>query len=566
MIKKLLLIFKQNRTIFMRIFSILIILLLITKVNVTIAQQSHDFEISKNLDIYTSLIQQLDLHYVDEIEPGMLSKAAIDAMLKQIDPYTVYYPESKIEDVRFMQTGKYGGVGTSVHRKGDIVVVSRTYPDFPFHNAGIRAGDYILEIDGEKLSGKSMEDISEKMRGASGTDIEVIYQRAKDNKKVSVKMKREEVQINDVPYFGMLEDSIGYIKLSSFRKTATSEIKAAVDSMNRIGKLNSLVLDLRNNGGGLLIEAVKIMDLFVAPNELIVSTKGKTKAETNTYKTGIPALYPDIDIVVLMNKNSASASEIVAGSFQDLDRGVIMGQKSYGKGLVQKVFSLSYRSQAKITVAKYYIPSGRCIQSLDYQHKDAKGDAIKTPDSLMAVFKTKNGRLVKDAGGIIPDIAMQEKDYDELLMALVKQYMIFDFATQYVISNDSISNMDEFELTDDIYNSFSEFVKKDSFSYSTRIEKEFDSFVKQAKKDGYELSSDIELINTKIDKQKAAAYDNSKEEIKSLLTQEIISRYFYESGRVKIALRNDVEVKEAILLLQHNRKYSDILEPITKLK
>ena len=546
----------------MRIFPILILLLLFLNTNKLIAQESHDFEISKNLDIYTSLIQQLDLHYVDEIEPGTLSKAAIDAMLKQIDPYTVYYPESEIEDVRFMQTGKYGGVGTTVHRKNNEVIVGATYPGFPFYRAGIRAGDILLKVDGENISGKNMSQISDKMRGASGTDVTVLYRKSKSKEEVSVVLKREDIKMKDVPYFGILQDSIGYIKLSSFRKTATQEIAEALDSMSRSNGLNSLVLDLRGNGGGLLIESVKIMDLFVGAKELIVSTKGKTKSESHNYYTRAKAYYPNMKVVVLVDNNSASASEIVSGSFQDLDRGVIMGQKTFGKGLVQKVFTLSYRSQAKITVAKYYIPSGRCIQSLDYQHKDAKGHAIKTPDSLMAVFKTRNGRKVKDAGGVIPDVVLEQKKYDELMFALMSQYMIFDFATNYVNTHDSVSDIDKLVIDDNVYNSFLSFVKADSFVFKTNTERELNTFADMAKDDGYDLSENIDAIQMKIDIEKTAQYKNNKELIKSYIYQEIASRYAYDSGRVYIALKNDADVKQAIKLLNDTVKYDNILKSV----
>ena len=546
----------------MRIFPILILLLLFLNTNKLIAQESHDFEISKNLDIYTSLIQQLDLHYVDEIEPGTLSKAAIDAMLKQIDPYTVYYPESEIEDVRFMQTGKYGGVGTTVHRKNNEVIVGATYPGFPFYRAGIRAGDILLKVDGENISGKNMSQISDKMRGASGTDVTVLYRKSKSKEEVSVVLKREDIKMKDVPYFGILQDSIGYIKLSSFRKTATQEIAEALDSMSRSNGLNSLVLDLRGNGGGLLIESVKIMDLFVGAKELIVSTKGKTKSESHNYYTRAKAYYPNMKIVVLVDNNSASASEIVSGSFQDLDRGVIMGQKTFGKGLVQKVFTLSYRSQAKITVAKYYIPSGRCIQSLDYQHKDAKGHAIKTPDSLMAVFKTRNGRKVKDAGGVIPDVVLEQKKYDELMFALMSQYMIFDFATNYVNTHDSVSDIDKLVIDDNVYNSFLSLVKADSFVFKTNTERELNTFADMAKDDGYDLSENIDAIQMKIDIEKTAQYKKNKELIKSYIYQEIASRYAYDSGRVYIALKNDADVKQAIKLLNDTVKYDNILKSV----
>jgi len=432
----------------MRLYRIFISAFLLSNFVNIYAQESHDFEISKNLDIYTSLIQQLDLHYVDEVQPGTMTKTAIDAMLKQLDPYTNYYPESMIEDVRFLQTGKYGGIGSTLHIKNGNIVVGMTYPGFPFNKAGIRAGDIILKIDGEDVHGKKMRDISEHLKGASGTELNLVYKSAKDGTEKTVNLKREEIVVKDVPYFTMLDDSMAYVKLVGFKQNAAKEVKMAIDSLAKNNTISSVVLDLRNNGGGLLIQAVNILDLFVDAGELIVSTKGKTKNENFTYKTRHHANYPNMKVVVLVNKNSASASEIVAGSFQDLDRGVIMGQKSFGKGLVQKVFPLSYRSQVKITVAKYYIPSGRCIQSLDYIHKDASGNAVKTPDSLMATFKTKGGRLVRDAGGIIPDIKLESKYSSDIVYSLFQNYEIFDFATKYVYSHDSIKDIKSFEVND----------------------------------------------------------------------------------------------------------------------
>ncbi len=540
-------------------FSSLLLLFLLLKLNISYAQTSHDFEISKNLDIYTSLIQQLDLHYVDDIQPGELSKAAIDAMLKQIDPYTVYYPESEIEDVRFMQTGKYGGVGAGMHIYKKQVIISVVYKGFAFDKAGINPGDIILAIDGESVEGKNMSDISQKLKGISGTSLELDILRAKDNTKVNINIKREEVQIKDVPYFGLLEPGVGYIKLSTFRSTASKEVKHALDSMNADGNLKSLVFDLRNNGGGLLIESVKILDLFVPTNETIVTTKGKTKKENNAYKTQLPAIYPNLKVVVLTNSRSASASEIVAGSFQDLDRAVIMGQKSYGKGLVQKVFSLSFRSQAKITVAKYYIPSGRCIQSLDYQHKDSRGRAIKTPDSLMANFTTKNGRVVKDAGGIIPDVKLEKIGNSELIFGLRKKYLIFDYVTSFVASNGESLDIDNFEVDETIYKSFLSFLESQKFDYQTITEKEIDLFEELSKEKNLDIDNEIKIIRTKIEVNKKQEMEKYKPLIKSLIYQEVVSRYYYESGRVKANLKNDKEVQAAVKLLSDENKYSEIL-------
>ena len=544
----------------MRLYRIFISAFLLFNIANINAQESHDFEISKNLDIYTSLIQQLDLHYVDEVQPGTMTKTAIDAMLKHLDPYTNYYPESMIEDVRFLQTGKYGGIGSTMHIKNGNIVVGMTYPGFPFNEAGLRAGDIILKIDGEDVHGKKMRDISEHLKGASGTDLKLVYKSAKDGTEKVVNLKREEIVVKDVPYFTMLDDSMAYVKLVGFKQNAAKEVKMAIDSLAKNNGISSVVLDLRNNGGGLLIQAVNILDLFVDAGELIVSTKGKTKKENFTYKTRHHANYPNMKVVVLVNKNSASASEIVAGSFQDLDRGVIMGQKSFGKGLVQKVFPLSYRSQVKITVAKYYIPSGRCIQSLDYIHKDASGKAVKTPDSLMATFKTKGGRLVKDAGGIIPDVKLESKYSSDIVYSLSQNYEIFDFATKYVYSHDSIKDIKSFEINDELYSEFVSFVDADSFNFTLPIETELKKLRSFSKENSYDISNELDALADKIEISKKNVYRDNKEIIIPLIKEELVSRYYFDSGRVEAMLQNDKEVREAIKLLNDDKRYSQILD------
>ena len=543
----------------MRLYRILLTVLFLFNILNTNAQESHDFEISKNLDIYTSLIQQLDLHYVDEVQSGTMTKIAIDAMLKHLDPYTVYYPESMIEDVRFLQTGKYGGIGSTMHTKNGSIVVGMTYPGFPFNEAGIRAGDIIIKIDGEDVHDKKMREVSEHLKGASGTELTVVYKSAKDGVKKSVKLKREEIVVKDVPYFTMVDDSVAYVKLVGFKQYAAKEVKLAIDSLSKTNGINSVVLDLRNNGGGLLIQAVNILDLFVDAGELIVSTKGKTKKENYIYKTKHHANYPDMRVVILVNKNSASASEIVAGSFQDLDRGVIMGQKSFGKGLVQKVFPLSYRSQVKITVAKYYIPSGRCIQSLDYIHKDASGKAVKTPDSLMATFKTKGGRLVKDAGGIIPDLKLETKYNSDIVSSLMHNYEIFDFATKYIYSHDTIRDVESFEVNDELYGKFVNFVNADSFNFTLPIESELNKLRKFSEEKNYDIINELDALEKKIEISKKSIYEDNKEILKPLIKEELVSRYFFNSGRVEAMLQYDSEVREAIKLLTNEKRYNKIL-------
>lgn len=530
------------------------------------AQGSLDWEISKNLDIYTSLLQQLNQHYVEDIQPGKMTKTAINAMLKGLDPYTNYYPEADIEDVRFLQTGKYGGIGSYVHIKNDTLYVGMPSVDFPFYKAGLRAGDIILKIDDQVALGKKMSEVSDMLRGPAGTKLDIKYIDAKTKNTQTVSITREQIKVKNVPFFTKLNDSIGYIKLSGFTETAAKEVNDAIVEMNKDSKVKSIVLDLRFNGGGLLGQAVGILDLFVPANELIVSVKGKIESENADYKTRMPAVYPDMKVVVLVNKRSASASEIVAGSFQDLDRAVIMGQKSFGKGLVQKVYKLSYNSQVKITVAKYYIPSGRCIQALDYQHKDAKGHAGTTADSLQASFKTQNGRLVKDAGGILPDVQLEKSTMATYTAALVTKYIIFDFATQYVTTHDTIRNPNNFEITDPLFNTFADYVKKLDFDYKTGTDRFIEKLKEQAKKDGFEeeMKSEIAAIEGSIKQLKSVEITKNKKEISRLLRIEILSRYYFLEGKVSASLRDDIEVKAAVSLLANGQKYKAILKKESK--
>ena len=541
-----------------RLFALCTILVLSFNLS---AQRSQDWEISKNLDIYTSLLQQLNQHYVEDIQPGRLTKVAISAMLKDLDPYTVYYPEADIEDVRFMQTGKYGGIGSYVHINNDSLYVGMPTPGFPFYKAGLRAGDLILKIDEVETTGKKMSEISDMLRGPSGTNLSVLYVDSKDKSQRSIEITREQIKVKNVPYFGKLNDSTAYVKLSGFTETAAKEVYNAINSMNKSQELKSLVLDLRFNGGGLLGQAVGILDLFVPANELIVSVKGKISSENMDYKTRMPATFPKLKVVVLVNNRSASASEIVAGSFQDLDRAVIMGQKSFGKGLVQKVYKLSYNSQVKITIAKYYIPSGRCIQALDYGHKDEKGHAIRTADSLQAVFNTKNGRPVKDGGGIVPDVVLDDSKRARVASALLGQYLIFDFATLYVNTHDSIKSPKNFEVSEELFQAFVTYVKEQNFEYQTGTDRFMEALNKQAKKEDYydRLKPELASLQKTLDATKAQEIELHKNEIKNLLRVELVSRYYFLPGKVSSSLKTDKEVQAAIYLLNNQQRYSTIL-------
>lgn len=525
-------------------------------------QGSTDFEISKNLDIYAAVYKQLFLHYAEDFQVGDLNKKAIDAMLMSLDPYTNYYAESDIEDVRYMQTGKYGGVGASIHSQSDTITVGSVLKDFPFYNAGVRAGDKLIEADGQTLVGKTADEMSEILKGNAGSSLKLKIIINKTGESRIIDIKRSEIKILNVPYFGMLENGVAYIKLSQFTENAAAEVESALKKLSTENKLNGLVLDLRDNGGGLLQQAVEIMDIFLPPGLLIVETKGKVKAENQRYSTRKPASFPDISVVVLINSRSASASEIVAGAFQDYDRGVILGQKSYGKGLVQKVFPLSYNSQMKITVAKYYIPSGRCIQEINYGNHDKEGKATKIADSLRGEYKTKGGRTVKDAGGILPDKPIDHDNHAPIVFDIARNQHIFNYSSIYVYKNDSIKNLDQFKLTEADFDDFLKYLAKKNYAYkSPAIE-----ILNKLESDNLALNNEElkqELAKLKViyEKSNSQQIIDNKEDILNLLEQEIISRYYFDYGRIKKGLNVDNYIKEATNLINNKTEYQRILQP-----
>ena len=448
----------------------LFILLLVLQSVLVVGQNSNNFEISKNLDIYTTLFKELNTNYVDDISSGELIEASIDAMLGSLDPYTIYIPESEVEDFRFITTGQYGGIGSLIHKQGDYVVVTEPYEGKPAQKAGLRAGDKILEIDGKSAKGKSTSDISAILKGQPGTSIKVLFEREGIDEPFEKELTRENVKIDNIPYYGIIGDNIGYIRLIGFTQKAGKEVKEAFTDLRNNNELKGIILDLRGNGGGLLQEAVDITNIFVDKGKLVVTTKGKLPGKNHSYKTVNVALDKKIPLVVLVNNSSASASEIVAGALQDIDRGVIIGQRTFGKGLVQNVIPLSYNSQAKITVAKYYIPSGRCIQAIDYSKKDDNGNSGKIPDSLITAFKTLNGRTVYDGGGIEPDIEIEPEKLSNISGSLLLKYLFFDYATKFERENLEIDAPDEFIITDEIFNDFVTFISDKNYEYTTKCE------------------------------------------------------------------------------------------------
>ena len=525
------------------------------------AKAQNDFEIAKNVDIFITVMRELNAKYADEITPGDLTETAIKAMLESLDPYTVYYPENKIEDVKMMTAGQYGGIGALIQQRDKQVIISELYEGWPAQKSGLLAGDVILKIDGKSTEGKSSSDVSAILKGQPGSTLAVEVFRPTQNKKLSFNIKREEVKLPNLPYYGMLDSEIGYIKLDQFTENAGKEVKDAFLDLKKQG-MTKLVFDLRNNGGGLLQEAVKIMNIFVDQGTTIVTTKGKIKEQNNTFRTPVAVTDKEIPVVVLVNENSASASEIVSGSFQDLDRGVIVGKKTFGKGLVQNVVPLSYNSTMKITVSKYYIPSGRCVQNIDYFGKDSTHRPVHIPDSLAVAFKTKNGRTVYDKGGVEPDVTTPDVEASNVLVSLVLNNLIFDFANQYHANHSEIPPAAEFKVDDNLYNEFVNFLKNKDYQYKTETEYVLDDMKEAAEADHYweKIESLCNAISEKIKQEKASDLQTYKKEIAEYLASEIAVRYYYQKGRICSQLSIDPDIATAKEILNDNARYRTILK------
>ena len=517
------------------------------------------FEIAKNLDIFTTVYRELNNYYVDETDPGKLMKTAIDKMLKSLDPYTNYIPESEIEDFQFMTTGQYGGIGAVITKRKDYVFISEPYEGFPAQKAGLIAGDKILEINGESAKGKNTEDVSKALKGQPNTEVQLLIERPYLDDPFSVSFKRQKISVKSVPFYSYLNEGIGYIKLRSFTRNCSNDIKNAFLDLKKQGDLKGLILDLRANPGGLLNESVNIVNLFVDKGQEVVSTRGKIKSWDKVYKASKSPTDLEIPIVVLINQSSASASEIVAGAIQDLDRGIVIGQRSFGKGLVQQTKKLSYNSQLKLTVAKYYIPSGRCIQALDYSNRNEDGSVGKVPDSLMTAFKTKNGRTVYDGGGVNPDIEIDQDDISNLIVSLIQERLFFDYATYYKHQNPSLDSL--FIMDDTGFNSFVDFLGDKSYDYKTETEKAFEVLKNKSEKENYfaDIQDKYENLFQEFEINKKNDLIRNKEIIKEILSEEIASRYFYQEGRIRTSLNFDKEVQEAIIYLSKQDMYNSVL-------
>lgn len=542
---------------------LLLIVFILSAFQIVRSQNSKDqgFEILKNLDIFSTMMKELNTNYVDDIKPGEITKIGIDAMLGSLDPYTNFIPESEIEDYRFITTGEYGGIGALIHQNGDYVVISEPYEGSPAQKNDLRAGDRILEINGQSAVKKTYSDVSTILKGQAGTSITIKVLRDGVEKPIEKVIPREIIKIENIPYSCVLPGNVGYIKLTSFTQHAGDEVRQAFQKLKEKSELKGMIIDIRGNGGGLLNEAVEITNIFVEKGQDVVTTKGKLADKNHTYKTLNSPVDLTIPLVVLVDHQSASASEILSGALQDMDRGVIIGQQTYGKGLVQNVVPLSFNSQMKVTVAKYYIPSGRCIQAIDYSHKNKEGVFGKIPDSLITSFKTKNGRTVYEGRGIKPDMHTEPVLFSNIALSLYSKYFIFDFATLFRRLHPSIPPAESFEITDTIFNDFVKFIDGKNYEYKTKTEIALEILRKDAEKEKYfsAIQKEYDDLKTQMSNDKKSDLDKHKDQVKELLKLEIVTRYYYQKGKVAAGLKNDKDIAEATHTIGDQALYSSIL-------
>lgn len=523
---------------------------------------SRSFQLAKNIDIFNSIVKELDLFYVDSIDPNKTIREGIDAMLYSLDPYTNYFPEEDQSELEQMLKNSYGGIGSVItwNTKLKRSMIAEPYEGMPAAEVGLKPGDILLEIDGEDLFGKNNQEVSEMLRGQVGTSFKLKVQRPGQKKPMEFDIVRRSIQLPIIPYYGMLDNNVGYISLSTFSGNPSKEFKQAFLDLKKQG-ITSLVIDLRNNTGGLLDEAVKIANYFLPRGETLVTTKGKLEQSSNMYKTLREPLDLDIPLAVLVNSVTASSSEILAGSLQDLDRAVIIGNRTFGKGLVQTTRPLPYGGTIKITTSKYYIPSGRCVQAIDYTHRNEDGSVGRIPDSLTTVFHTRAGRVVRDGGGVTPDIEVEAEKLPNILFYLVNDNLIFDYATDYCLKHPTVPQPEQFEVTDADYAEFKEKVKAADFKYDQQTEKILKSLKEMAEFEGYldDASTEFDALEKKLQHNLERDLDHFSKEIKSMLAIEIIKRYYYQRGSIIQQLKDDPDLKEAIKILGDSLSYKKML-------
>lgn len=537
------------------------------------AQKNHNFEVSKNLEIFNNLFKQLDLYYVDTLEADKLVKTATGSMLNTLDPYTEYYPDDERDDLKQMLTGKYAGIGSLIHysKNEDRCIISEPFENMPAAEGGLKAGDVILSIAGKEFGPKGSqntneftESVSNALRGEPGTSFIVKIQRPGEDKPREIKLTRRAIKTPPISYYGMIAENTGYIYLSSFPERAATDVRRAVIDLKQKGA-KQLVLDLRNNGGGSMQEAIDLVNLFIGKGKTVVELKGKIKSANETYKTQREALDPDIPLAVLVNGNTASSSEITAGTLQDYDRAVVIGTRTYGKGLVQQTRPLPYDGVLKLTTSRYYIPSGRCIQAIDYSHRAANGAVNRIPDSLTNVFHTAAGRPVRDGGGIMPDSVVKVDSVANIVLYLnpgmITSDVLFNFVTEYTHRHATIDPPEKFDISDEEYENFKRYAKEHNFTYDRQSVKLLDNLKKVAKFEGYDVAEDIKALEAKLTHNEDYDFEHWKPEIKKLLNNEIMLRYYYRRGLIRNSLNNDKTLDTALAVLNNPQEYRKMLAP-----
>ncbi|MGB0456820.1 MAG: S41 family peptidase [Chitinophagales bacterium] len=526
------------------------------------------FEISKNIDMFTTMYKELNSYYVDDIEPNAFMQRGMDAMLEGLDPYTVFISEADIEDYRFQTTGRYGGIGCYVRQYDEHIVVSEVIQGYGADKAGIKGGDRILFVDGVDVKSFATDEVGDLMRGEPNSQVTMRIERLQPNgayTELEVRPTRQEIQVLNVPFYGMINEQVGYIKLSNFMEDAAAEVENAfIELRDGNTQMQSVILDLRGNPGGLLREAVKICNLFIEKNELVVETKGRLSEWDAEFKTRDNPVDLEMKVVVLINHSSASASEIVSGTLQDLDRGVVIGERSYGKGLVQTTRPLSYNAQLKLTTAKYYIPSGRCIQALNYAERRDDGSVGRIPDSLIQEFTTRNGRVVYDGGGILPDLEVEMPALSDIAYTLLSEQLIFDYATIFQSNNDSLPVIpSEYYVSDELFAAFAKWIRAQSFEYTTQSEDALDSLRVKSKEDGYyeAIKETLDALDIELSRDKGADIEKHEDELRQLLNEEIVRRYFYEQGSIESSFQYDQQIQQACSVLANEASYNAYLQP-----